>query len=766
MFVSVLAQFILKNRLILFLVFFAFTVFCGFSLKNINTNPSFEKTLPIEHPYIKTFFDYREIFGNANRVIISYKPAVGTIYNAESLDVLKNLTEDLFYLKGIERSSLTSLFTPNVRYMEIVEDGFKGGNVISANFSGTDNEIEIIRKNVIKSIWNGRLITKDGTQALVLASLQNKDLDVKNISDGLEKIRTKYEKNGDKVYILGFTKAVGDIIGAAKSVLMYFGLAFFLIMLFTFFYVRSGIITTYVLLSAVVPVIWLLGIMPIVGLGLDPLSILVPFLIFAIAVSHAVQMTNAWKLEMAYANDSTLSAAKSFEKLFVPGSIALIANAIGFMVIAFVDITVVREMAFVATLGVSLMIISNKILLPILLSYCPSNIKFSQSLNAAAPLEAIWIKLAIIFQKPYLVFILLLAGSLFITGFFVTKDLQIGELRHGVSELKPESRYNLDTEEIVTSYDFNIDNFRVIAEIKGEDSPCLSPDVMKTLSEFEFFVYQNPNVLAVEGLAGLVKKINQAYSENFFKWRTVPSSSLQIAQGVGYATKRGNAYMNTECSALPISIFLKDRKATTIDSLVKDINQFSSTLKNDQVQLRMALGMVGVSASRNDVIKKSEPLVNTALFFSVGFLCLVLFRSIKVTLAIILPLILVTVWCNALMVFLNIGVKMNTLPVIALGVAVGVDYGIYLFERMYHYVKYDGLSIEKSYSESLRQRGSASIFTALVTSVAVFCWYFSDLKFQQDMGLLLGFMFIFNLVGAIFLAPVLLKFFGMPVKKK
>ena len=263
-------------------------------------------------------------------------------------------------------------------------------------------------------------------------------------------------------------------------------------------------------------------------------------------------------------------------------------------------------------------------------------------------------------------------------------------MRHGVSELKPDSRYNLDTEEIVRSYDFNVDNFRVIAEIKGEDSPCLSPDVMKTLSEFEFFVYQNPNVLAVEGLAGLVKKINQAYSENFFKWRTVPSSSIQIAQGVGYATKRGSAYMNTECSALPISIFLKDRKATTIDSLVKDINQFSSTLKNDQVKFRMALGMVGVSASRNDVIKKSEPLVNTALFFSVGFLCLVLFRSIKVSLAIILPLILVTVWCNALMVFLNIGVKMNTLPVIALGVAVGVDYGIYLFERMYHYVKYDG----------------------------------------------------------------------------
>ena len=178
----------------------------------------------------------------------------------------------------------------------------------------------------------------------------------------------RYERNGDRILILGFTKAVGDIIGAAKSVLTYFSLAFLLIMLFTVVYTRSGIITAYVLISAVVPVIWLLGVMPLFNLGLDPLSILVPFLIFAIAVSHAVQMTNVWKLEMAENGNSVFCAKKSFEKLFVPGSIALFANAVGFMVIAFVDITTVREMAFVATLGVTLMIISNKVLLPILLS--------------------------------------------------------------------------------------------------------------------------------------------------------------------------------------------------------------------------------------------------------------------------------------------------------------------------------------------------------------------------------------------------------------
>ena len=145
--------------------------------------------------------------------------------------------------------------------------------------------------------------------------------------------------------------------------------------------------------------------------------------------------------------------------------------------------------------------------------------------------------------------------------------------------------------------------------------------------------------------------------------------------------------MNTECSALPISIFLHDRKAKTIESVISDISKFKSTMTTDKLNIRLALGNVGVSASRNEVIESSEPLVNLALFSSVGFLCLCMFRSLLISLAIMIPLLLVTIWCNALMVFLNIGVKMNTLPVIALGVAVGVDYSIYLFERMYHYMK-------------------------------------------------------------------------------
>jgi hypothetical protein len=125
---------------------------------------------------------------------------------------------------------------------------------------------------------------------------------------------------------------------------------------------------------------------------------------------------------------------------------------------------------------------------------------------------------------------------------------------------------------------------------------------------------------------------------------------------------------------------------------------------------------------------------------------------------VILPLALVTVLCNALMAMLGIGVKVNTLPVVALGVGVGVDYGIYLFERIKHEMQ-EGMKLVPAYIEALKQRGTASLFTAVTMTISVGTWYFSALKFQADMGILLAFMFLVNVFGAILLAPALAAYF-------
>src|SRR4030095_5241299 len=197
-------------------------------------------------------------------------------------------------------------------------------------------------------------------------------------------------------------------------------------------------------------------------------------------------------------------------------------------------------------------------------------------------------------------------------------------------------------------------------------------------------------------------------------------------------------------------------QATTIEHIVEKIKEFKAAGGDtDQVQFRLASGNVGVMAATNEVVEASEKWVNLALFASVTLLCLLTFRSWRVTLCIILPLALVTVLCNAVMAMLDIGVKVNTLPVVALGVGVGVDYGIYLFERMKHEMEDRGLQLKDAFVEALKQRGTASVFTAVTMTVSVATAIFSSLKVQGDMGILVAFMFLVNAFGAILVLPAL-----------
>ena len=683
-FVNSFASFIFSRRKSLLFIFVVLTITLGFSSSNIKTGADFLKTVPVNHDYMKVFSEYKKSFGGANKIIVAITPANDSIYTNKSLNILKEITEDVFFIDGIERSSVTSLFTPNVRFVEVVEEGFRAGNIISADFSGAESQIIKIRENVLKSNWNGRIVARNGSSALVVATILDQDqkgntVDVFKIAKSLENIRKKYETDELKVHIIGYSKAVGDIADGASGVIIFFVYAFLLIMILLVIYFKSFLLTLYTLICSLVPVVWLLGLMPILGLSLDPMSILIPFLIFSIAISHAVQMVNAWKNEVLSENCRLESSRLAFKSLFIPRTTALLANAIGFGVIAVVEIDIVRELVITATLGVLLMIVSNKFLLSILLSYFPENSKLYKSLGNGELADKFWsiVQKILIFRNSIFILILFAITSFFC--FFYAQKIQIGDLGIGVPELREDSRYNKDVLAITNSFDIAVDSLKVIVELNGNDSPCLNKEVMESIDEFEFVMRQNENVIAVQGMAGLVRKINQSYSENNVRWRVVPETSIQIAQGVGYATRLGNAYMNAGCTALPITIFLRDHQSMTINSVVDDVKKYAKTNNTNLINYKLAMGNAGVMAATNEVIATSEILVNFALFVAVSILCLVVFNSFSITLSIVLPLLLVTMACNALMVFLTIGIKVNTLPVIALGVGVGVDYGIYLF---------------------------------------------------------------------------------------
>ena len=761
--VTAIGQLLFGWRRSFLALFVLITLALSWSATQLRVDAGFQKMIPLKHEYMQTFTEYQKTFGGANRVLLALRIDEGDIYTPEFFATLKAVTDEVFFLPGVERASVTSLFTPNVRFIEVVEDGFAGGNVIPADFAGTLEDLEQVRANVLKSGRVGRLVSNDFKGALVSAELLEVDpstgerLDYAAVAGKLEEIRSRHQKDGVSVHIIGFAKAVGDITEGAQAVLLFFAVAFLITAVLLYFYSGSAKLTAVALVCAMIPVIWLLGLLPLLGYGIDPMSILVPFLIFSIGVSHAVQMTNAWQLEVIGGADGLTAAHKSFLKLFMPGAMALLANALGFMVILYIEIDMVRELAITASLGVALMIVTNKMLLTILLSWMnlsPSERQRSAGRKNSGDWLWVWLKRAAA-PRPALV-ILVVAAVLLAVGTWQSRDLRTGDLGKGIPELHDDSRYNRDTAAIVDSFSIGVDVLSVIAQSHNVDGACTDFTIMDTLDRFESTMRNVHGVQGVLSLPGMAKTVNAGWNEGNPRWRVLSRDPSILAQSVT-PIDTSTGLLDTDCNTMQIMIFTRDHEGSTIAHVVNEVKKFIAANPSENLELKLASGNVGVMVATNEAVDAAEVTMLLLLFGSISLLCLIEFRSWRATLCIILPLAIVAVLCNALMALLGIGLKVSTLPVIALGVGVGVDYGIYLYERMAHEL-HKGVSLPAAFLEALRQRGTAIGFTAATMSIGVGTWAFSALKFQADMGILLAFMFIVNMAGAILLLPALAAF--------
>jgi predicted RND superfamily exporter protein len=745
----------------LLIAFAVVTAALSYSATNLRVDAGFNKMIPLEHPYMKVFTQYRQSFGGANRVVVALVPRHGDIFTPAFFDTLKRVTDDVFFIPGVDRPTVASLFTPNVRFIEVVEEGFAGGNVIPSGFTGTPLELETVRGNVVKSGNVGRLVANDFRGALVRAEVLEVDpgngtrLDYQTVARQLEALRAKYATPDLDVHIIGFVKAVGDIADGARSVIAFFGVAFLVTAVLFYLYSDSIRLTALGLTCAMVPVVWLLGILPLLGYGIDPLSILVPFLIFSIGVSHAVQMTNAWKLEVVHGRTSETAARNAFLKLFVPGAVALVTNALGFIVMLHIDIEIVREFAVTASLGVLLMIVTNKVLLPVMLSHLrlePAAVRRAQTRGAWT--DRLWWTLSGVAQRGPALGVLAVAVLLLLAGGWKARELRVGDVGTGIPELKQDARYNRDVKAITDRFSIGVDVLSVIAQTRGVEGACTDFSLMDNIERFEFYLRQVDGVQSVLALPGLAKIINAGYNEGNLKWRSLSRVPEVLAQAVT-PVDTGSGLLDPDCGAMQVLIFTRDHHADTIGRIVEAVKRYAARHDTDQIRFLLASGNVGVMAATNEAVAASEQTMLVSIFAAVILLCWLTFRSLAATLCIILPLALVSLLCNALMASLGIGVKVATLPVIALGVGVGVDYGIYLYERFQHALREQGESMREAFFDALRQRGTAAVFTAVTMSVGVGTWVFSDLKFQADMGLLLAFMFLVNMLGAVLLLPAL-----------
>jgi len=751
-----------RHKFLVLIFFVLASVFLLFQATQIKLDASFTKNIPLNHEYMKTYLKHRENFGGANNILISVCNIDGDIFTAKFFESLKGVHDKLFFIPGVDRIQVKSLYSPSTRFVEVVEDGFAGGPVIPADFQATERGLAIVKGNIEKAGIVGSIVADDYSCAMVKASLMDfnpntgEKLDTLTMASQLEQeIRQSFEKDNISIHIIGFAKMVGDVAEGAKGVVVFFAIAIAITAVMVFFFCHSISLTILPIVCSLVAVIWQMGMLSTLGFGLDPMSILVPFLVFAIGVSHGVQMINSVVKQVSLGLSSKAAAQASFRALLIPGGIALLSDTVGFLTLLSIDIGIIRELAITASLGVAMIILTNLLLLPLLVSYLTITPKDRKNHAGNIGEESIvWRFMANFATRGPAGIILALTVILYAAGWFNSQSLKIGELHAGAPALHESSRYNQDTFLITNRYAISVDYMSVI--IESTPDACTYYDTMNTIDRFQWRMENIEGVQSAVSLASISKLVNAGYNEGNPKWRVIPRNQQTLVQSIARVPS-SSGLLNNDCSVMPVILFLQDHKAETIDRVIKEVKLAAAELGTNQLKFKLASGPVGVMAATNEAVAEAQLPMMLYVYGAVIVLCLLSFRSIRATVVVVLPLYVVSTLAQWLMTVLDIGLTVSTLPVIALGVGIGVDYGIYILSTMSAELK-AGANVHDAYLAALKERGSAVLITGVTLAIGVSTWFFSDLKFQVDMGVLLTFMFLVNMLAAVIVLPALAAF--------
>ena len=907
-------------------ILIALTVVFAFTATRIKPDAGYDKSVPLKHPYMQVLKQYQAEFGSANNVLVALiqKPGKGEIYNEAFLASLKQATDEVFFLPGVDRSRVSSLFTPDVRYVEVVEGGFKGGNVIPAEYAPNEEMYALVKGNVNKGGHVGRYTTNDQRGAMIYSELlevdpvsgekldygsvarvledkvrgrfmspkkyvyktiedvgpvpagtevyerfeqperflaklldkgtritynykpegedQGKDIEIKMSQMSYETIDNPQYNPDVEVHILGFAKVVGDIIEELIPVAGFFLLTLVLSQLMLWGYLGSFKLALLPLICSVVAVIWEFGILQLAGKGLDPFAILVPFLILAVSVSHGVQYCNAWVGEVTEHKRNSFDASlQSWRRLAVNGTFAILSDMLGFALIALVPIAIITEMALNACLGMLAIVVTNKIMMPIMLTWVnvgdPDEFAKKQEKRDAI-LHPIWRFLSNAVRPQVAMVSILAAGLLLGWGLWKGHHLQIGDSQAGVPELLPDSRYNRDTAAVQANFAIGTDIIKIIAETDPE--ACVKFEVMDQIDRFGWRMDNTPGVQSSISLPWAAKQVSMAFSEAAPKYKVLPRNQYAIVQAIT-PIPTSSGLLSANCSAMAILVFTIDHKAETLSRITSETVKFGEEnaaefyethkdvdpkycatkldarrdvgrakvnlqrqverLKKEMpgigdkelaenakvialnekiekaeakhaefkkscpVNFALASGQVGVMAATNEEVKRLEKPMLYIVYAGVTLCVFLSFFQWQSIVSLMLPLALVSYLAYAVMVIFGIGLKVATLPVVALAAGIGVDYGLYIYAQFNDALK-AGFKPQDAYFHTLRLTGKAVIFTGFALSFGVATWLWSGLQFQRDMGKLLVFAFAGNMVAAIVLLPAIASFILKPRKLK
>nr|WP_247894451.1 MMPL family transporter [Azospirillum sp. B510] len=768
-----LERLIFNHRLLILLVIAIVSSVLGLQASRMTVNASFERMIPQSQPWIQNYLQNKEALrglGNAVRIVIETRD--GTVLDSHYLDILRRINDAVYLMPGVDRSWMRSLWMPIVRWTEVTEEGFRGGPVMPDRFDGSPEKIEELRRNIQRANIVGSLIGRDLKSSMILVPLLDStdtagtNFNYRDFNDRLDAIFAANQDDRIQIHVVGFARLMGDLIAGLGQVITYFAFSVAVATLFVFFYTRCLRSTILLVVASLLGVVWMLGLMRVFGFELDPYSTLGPFLIFAIGLSHGAQKMNGIMQDIARGTDKYVAARYTFRRLFAAGLAALLVNIVGFAVLFIIDIPVIHDLALSTSLGVSVLVFTKLVLIPVLLSYTGvSRTAAQRSLRKAdgqkQVADTLWGTLVRFTQLPWAS--TAVAATALVTGISLEArtHIQVGDLDAGAPELRTNSRYNQDIAYVNGHYELSSDQFSVI--VKTPRDQCETFETLTETLRLSERLREVPGVVTVRSAPEAIQFINAGLYEGNPKWIALLRNPNVTSNARNQLVVNQPDLVNTECAIMPVIAYLADHKSVTLQRMTAAATEFAAQHNTPDRQFLLAAGTAGIEAATNDVVQRAFWNIHFLLYGAVIVLCFMTFRSWRAVLVALVPLVITSFLCEALMVWLGIGIKVATLPVIALGVGVGVDYALYLLSIQLVFQR-QGASLSDAYRESLGFTGKVVALIGLTMAAGVIPWAWSPIKFQADMGILLTFMFLWNMIGALVLIPAL-SYFLLPSKR-
>ncbi|MDR5807873.1 MMPL family transporter [Caballeronia sp. LZ019] len=758
---SWLERLIFNHRLWIVTVCAVLTAVLGFAASKSNVSASYERMMPQSSPFIRNYLaniDSLRSLGNSLRVVVETRN--GSVYDPRYLKTLREVNDRIYLLPGVDRAFVKSLWMPVVRWTEVTESGFQGGPVMPDDYDGSAASIDRLRQNVGRAGIVGSLVGDDLRSSTIFVPLLDhypdtgKPLDARALQASIEQVRRDFARDGIDIRVIGFAQLVGDLIQGLQ-VAFYFAAAAAIAAAVIYAYTRCLRSTALVVGCSLGAVVWQLGIVHMLGIDLDPYSILWPFLIFAIGVSHGAQKMNGIMQDIGRGIHRYVAARYTFRRLFLAGLTALLADAVGFAVLMLIDIPVIRGPALSASVGVAVLIFTNLVFLPVMLSYTGvSASAAARSLRAQAhhPLARALVPFT---RRGPACAAVLCAAILCVGAVVIGQGLKIGDLDPGAPELRADSRYNRDNAYVTSHYRLSTDQFAVI--VKTPPGGIADYSTLMEMDNLEQVLRGVEGVQTTMSLSGVSRRVTAGSFEGDPRWMTISRDPAITAAAVNGAYVTNPELVNGARTVAPVIAFLSDHKAKTLEGMVKAVEAFGAQHDTSSRQFLPAAGSAGIEAATNIAVEKANRTMLLLVYAAVTVLCFLTFRSWRAVVVAVAPLVVTSLLCEALMVMLGIGVKVATLPVTALGVGIGVDYALYLVSVQLSLQRH-GAPLAEAYRGALAFTGKVIALIGVTLAVSVVTWAWSPIKFQADMGVLLTFMFVWNMIGALVLIPALSHF--------